>query len=135
MCEPPHAVNPCLVKVSAIRGHNGRVSLGEGLLEERRRRRRAGDPRLSAEGRELFQRMPTDGPVPFVPPKNRDVNKPRLGEVNGRRGYVDAFGNVWSKGRGVGDDAFEWDVQVKSGQRLSKDGKHVNVSTGGKITH
>jgi len=52
-------VNPRLVEVTAIRGHNGRVSTGEELLEERRRRRRAGDPRLSAEGRELFQRMTT----------------------------------------------------------------------------
>jgi hypothetical protein len=33
------------------------VSIGEELLEERRRRRRSGDPRLSAEGRELFRRM------------------------------------------------------------------------------
>ena len=40
-------------------GHNGSVTIGEDLLEERRRRRRAGDPRLSAEGRELFQRMTT----------------------------------------------------------------------------
>lgn len=35
------------------------MSVGEELLEERRRRRRAGDPRLSAEGRELFRRMTT----------------------------------------------------------------------------
>ncbi len=35
------------------------MSIGEELLEERRRRRRAGDPRLSAHGRELFLRMTT----------------------------------------------------------------------------
>jgi hypothetical protein len=35
------------------------VSVGEELLEERRRRRRAGDPRLSAEARALFLRMTT----------------------------------------------------------------------------
>ncbi len=40
-------------------GHDGSVTIGEDLLEERRRRRRAGDLRLSAEGRELFQRMTT----------------------------------------------------------------------------
>lgn len=34
-------------------------TIGEELVEERRRRRRAGDPRLSAEGRELFMRMTT----------------------------------------------------------------------------
>jgi len=33
------------------------VSVGEELLEERRRRRRAGDPRLSAEGREILGRI------------------------------------------------------------------------------
>jgi hypothetical protein len=35
------------------------VSIGEELLEERRRRRRAGDPRLSEAGKELFRRMTT----------------------------------------------------------------------------
>jgi hypothetical protein len=35
------------------------MSIGEELLEERRRRRRAGDPRLSPEGRALFVRMTT----------------------------------------------------------------------------
>jgi len=34
-------------------------TIGEDPLEQRRRRRRAGDPRLSAEGRELFERMTT----------------------------------------------------------------------------
>lgn len=35
------------------------VTIGEEMLEERRRRRRAGDPRLSPAGRELFLRMTT----------------------------------------------------------------------------
>jgi molybdenum-dependent DNA-binding transcriptional regulator ModE len=35
------------------------MSIGEELLEERRGRRRAGDPRLSPEGKELFRRMTT----------------------------------------------------------------------------
>ena len=35
------------------------MSIGEELIAERRRRRRAGDPRLSPEGRELFRRMTT----------------------------------------------------------------------------
>jgi len=33
------------------------VSIGEDLLEERRQRRRAGDPRLSPEGREILRRL------------------------------------------------------------------------------
>jgi hypothetical protein len=35
------------------------VTIGEELLEERRRRRRAGDPRITPEGRELLLRMTT----------------------------------------------------------------------------
>jgi hypothetical protein len=33
------------------------VSLGEELMEERRRRRRAGDPRVTPEGREILLRL------------------------------------------------------------------------------
>jgi hypothetical protein len=36
------------------------MSIGEELIEERRRRRRAGDPRLSAADREFLGRL-TDG--------------------------------------------------------------------------
>jgi hypothetical protein len=35
------------------------MSIGDELIAERRRRRRAGDPRLSEQGRELFCRMTT----------------------------------------------------------------------------
>jgi hypothetical protein len=44
-----------------VRGHGTMIemSIGEELLEERRRRRRAGDPRLSDQGKELFRRMTT----------------------------------------------------------------------------
>jgi hypothetical protein len=33
------------------------VSVGEDLLEQRRRRRRAGDPRVTPEGREILLRL------------------------------------------------------------------------------
>ncbi len=33
------------------------MTAGEGLLEEFRRERRAGDPRVSAEGREILRRI------------------------------------------------------------------------------
>ncbi len=33
------------------------MSVGEELLEQRRQRRRAGDPRLSPEGREILRRL------------------------------------------------------------------------------
>lgn len=42
--------------VTALR-HTGGVSIGEELLEERRRRRRAGDPRITPEGREILMRL------------------------------------------------------------------------------
>ncbi len=35
------------------------VTTGEDLLEERRRRRRAGDPRVTPEGRKLLLRLTT----------------------------------------------------------------------------
>jgi len=40
-------------------GQTGGVSIGEELIEERRRRRRAGDPRLSDADRELLRRLTT----------------------------------------------------------------------------
>jgi hypothetical protein len=41
------------------RGHDGGLSIGDELLEERRRRRRAGDPRQSKADRELLRRLTT----------------------------------------------------------------------------
>jgi len=38
-------------------GQTGEVSIGEELTEERRRRRRAGDPRVTPEDRELLLRL------------------------------------------------------------------------------
>lgn len=38
-------------------GHTGSMSVGEELIEERRRRRRAGDPRLSEADREFLGRL------------------------------------------------------------------------------
>jgi len=38
-------------------GRMVRMSIGEELLEERRRRRRAGDPRITPEGRTILARL------------------------------------------------------------------------------
>ena len=38
-------------------GHNGGVTIGEEILEERRRRRRAGDPRITDADREILRRV------------------------------------------------------------------------------
>lgn len=100
----------------------------------RRAQRAYGKPRWLERARQLG--LPTDGPVPFVPPKNWSATVPQTDVVNGRKGYVDAFGNVWSKGPGRGGDPWEWDVQVLSGmRRLTRDGAHLNVSRHGRITH
>lgn len=37
--------------------HNRSVSIGDELLNERRRRRKAGDPRITPEGREILLRL------------------------------------------------------------------------------
>ncbi len=81
--------------------------------------------------------LPTEGKIRYVPPKNSPVSLPRTSTG----GYLDKFGNIWQKGpsRTVGE-LFEWDVQLsKRGQRilgwLSRDGKHINVSLKGRLTH
>lgn len=66
-------------------------------------------------------------------------HKPSKERVRGRPGFVDAYGNVWIEGRGVGGDLKEWDIQpgASSGnlQKQFGDGKHVNVSIDGQVTH
>lgn len=55
------------------------VTIGEDLVEERRRRRRAGDPRLSETGRELFRRMATgDLATEFQAALDADLDSDRL---------------------------------------------------------
>ncbi len=81
--------------------------------------------------------LPTSGKVRYVPPKNSGGILPRTSQG----GYIDKFNNIWNKGpsRTVGE-AFEWDVQLsKAGKNmlgwLSRDGKHLNVSLKGIVTH
>jgi filamentous hemagglutinin len=56
-------------------------------------------------------------------------------------GYLDKFNNEWTKGpsRTLGE-VFEWDVQLSPVGKnklgwASRDGKHLNVSLKGRITH
>lgn len=83
-------------------------------------------------------KLPTRGKIRFVPSDNWTPSQP-LPKKNG--GYIDKFGNVWTKGpsRTKGQD-FEWDVQLsRQGKNqlghFSRDGSHLNVSLDGKITH
>ena len=55
--------------------------------------------------------------------------------------YIDKFGNVWGKGPSrTLNEAFEWDVQLsRVGKNMlgwaSRDGRRLNVSLLGHITH
>jgi Novel toxin 17 len=85
--------------------------------------------------------LPTDGPIPFVPPPRTH----ELKRIDG--GIEDAYGNIWKKD--PTKNGQEWDVTVKSESgKLSpfihetKDGgsrksntAHVNVGLDGVVTH
>lgn len=82
--------------------------------------------------------LPTRGKIRFVPKKGWGANQDLLMREGG---YVDKFDNVWKKGPSrTKGEAYEWDVQLSSeGCRmlrwLSREGKHVNVSLEGRVTH
>jgi hypothetical protein len=79
--------------------------------------------------------LPTDGPVPFVPPKNWSHSNPPTGTLYGRTGVKDAYENVWYWDK----VKQEWDVQISAkGKKLdvfSPDGKHANIGPDGVVTH
>ena len=81
--------------------------------------------------------LPTSGKIRYIPPQNAGQSLPRTSTG----GYIDRFGNIWNRGpsRTIGEP-FEWDVQLSRIGRnmlgwLSRDGKHLNVSLKGIITH
>lgn len=89
--------------------------------------------RLKAAG------LSSSGGIRFVPPKGYKPETPLArGPNNGCR---DRFDNEWVKepSRTKGE-AFEWDVQLsRTGQNMlewsSRDGRHLNVSQMGRISH
>lgn len=85
--------------------------------------------------------LPTKGKIRFVPRPQTSV---KSGLAKGRRGgYIDKFGNEWTKGPSrTKGEPYEWDVQLSPQGRnmlghLSPDNppSHLNVSLGGRITH
>ncbi|SFN47454.1 filamentous hemagglutinin [Xenorhabdus japonica] len=56
-------------------------------------------------------------------------------------GYLDRFGNVWTKGPSrTAGESFEWDIQLsKTGRKqigwVTRDGSHANISLKGEVTH
>jgi hypothetical protein len=93
----------------------------------------------SVKGRLKAAQLPIEGKIRYVPPEYyKASNTLPKGE---RNGYLDRFQNEWTKGpsRTVGEP-FEWDVQLSSlGKNklgwASRDGRHVNISLKGRITH
>lgn len=94
-------------------------------------------PMTTSEG--LIVSLPSSGKIRFVPEPGYNPSSPlQRGPQNG---YVDRFGNEWVVGpsRKPGHP-FEWDVQLSPRGReqlgwLSRDGRHVNVSPFGEVTH
>ena len=83
-------------------------------------------------------KLPTRGTIRYVPPKNWTPSQPLPRQDHG---FVDRFGNVWTKGPSrTRGQLFEWDVQLSRTGRIqlgwaTRDGSHLNVSLDGKITH
>lgn len=83
--------------------------------------------------------LPSKGKIRFVPARNY---KPETPLARGpSKGYIDRFGNEWVKGPSrTKGQAFEWDLQLsRTGRNMlgwaSRDGRHLNVSLDGLITH
>ncbi|MCX2828338.1 polymorphic toxin type 17 domain-containing protein [Bacillus sp. DHT2] len=82
--------------------------------------------------------LPNKGHFRFIPGKEVKFNR----QLNG---YVDKFGNVWTKGPYHGDPKknfeFEWNVQLsekglKEWGKYTKNGKkYINVAPDGTISH
>lgn len=93
----------------------------------------------SIKGRVKAAKLPTEGKIRFVPREDYDsYNHLPRGPNNG---YYDRFGNEWVKGPSrTPGEPFEWDVQLSELGKIhlgwaSRDGKHINVSLKGEITH
>lgn len=93
----------------------------------------------SMKGRIKYVELPTQGKIRYVPPENYNPSSPLPRGPN--NGYIDKFGNEWTKGPSrTQGQAFEWDVQLSKQGRsqlgwATRDGSHLNVSLDGKITH
>lgn len=93
----------------------------------------------SMKGRIKHVELPTQGKIRYVPPESYNPSSPLPRGPN--NGYIDKFGNEWTKGPSrTQGQAFEWDVQLSKQGRsqlgwATRDGSHLNISLDGKITH
>ena len=99
------------------------MMIGEGIIKG------CAPKRLSKRAAIKKAQLPTQvkGKIRFVPPKNWNPSEPLPRGTRG--GYMDKFGNEWTKGPSrTKGQSFEWDVQ-------RPDGTHWNISLDGKVTH
>ncbi len=96
----------------------------------------AGQP--SKRGRLKKAMLPRRGKFRFIPNKEWDP-RDRIKWDNVKKGYVDAGNNVWTTGPSrTPGQPFESDVQLDPRSdwvKFSKDGKHLNVTLDGRISH
>ncbi len=93
----------------------------------------------TVKGRMKEAKLPNEGKIRYVPPENYNASTPlKRGPQNG---YLDKFDNEWIKGPSrTPGELFEWDVQLSDKGKndfgwASRDGKHINVSLKGELTH
>ena len=97
----------------------------------------------SITARIQYAKLPRQGRIRYILPKNYSPSAPLPAPLpkGPNNGYLDKFGNEWTKGPSrTKSQEFEWDVQLsKTGREqlgwASRDGKHLNISIDGKITH
>jgi len=85
--------------------------------------------------------LPVTGKIRFVPPKSWNPSM-GINALKRKGGYVDRFGNIWTKKKVAGKAAGEihWDVQLSPKGKsqlghLSNSGNHLNITPLGKISH
>lgn len=91
----------------------------------------------SSKGLIKAAQLPTKGKIRFVP-RASDIKNGQLLQKN--HGYVDKFGNIWTKPKGNIVGEAHWDVQLSGKGKnmlghLSNSGEHINVTKSGKIAH
>lgn len=87
--------------------------------------------------------LPTKGKIRYVPPKNWHPRERLPSKImpNGKPGFIDRFGNIWTRGESrTAGEWREWDVQLsKQGIQqvgwMTRDNSHLNVSLKGRVTH
>ena len=114
---------------------------GTWLLAKGRRRRGdggGGSPPPTTESRLKKAKLPMEGEFQFDVGKRYRPEEP-IPWVKEGRGFKDAKGNVWRKGPSrTPGEPFEWDIQLgkdSKWKKYSRDGKHINVSLSGRLTH